>query len=278
MRRMLLGVLLTALTTTVLADTPVWRDPALKLAFVDIPKGCFFMGFWYEDEPEENRYKVCLKPFQMMQHEVTNAQFRQYQARHDSGTFEDLRLNQAQQPVVNVTLAQAQGFAAWLSAKTGQHFGLPTEAQWEYAAKAGTSTETFFGDDLDQACEYANVSDEIGEKHFTWMINAECQDGYVVSAPVGQFQPNPFGLYDIMGNVWEWTCSAHAEPYNGQEQVCTKSTQARIVFRGGGWATRPSFLGSTVRRYISPEPLAGRLRPTLKGVYLGFRLVRTLNQ
>ena len=273
MMRFLLGALLSILTTAIPAHS-TWHDPKLNIPFVNIPKGCFFMGFWYEDDSEESRYKVCLEPFQMMQYEVTNQQFRHYQATHNSGTFEELTLNQDQQPVVKVTFAAAQGFAKWLSDATGEHFHLPTEAQWEYAAKAGTATEAYFGDDLDQACAYANVGDIVGEERFTWIINVACQDGYVVSAPVGQFKPNPHGLHDIIGNVWEWTCSAYEYPYAGKEQLCTTEADERIVFRGGGWATRPSFLGSTVRRYISPAPLEGRLAPRLQGTYLGFRLVR----
>jgi formylglycine-generating enzyme len=249
-----------------------------EINFITLPTGCFYMGFWYPDDPVENRYQVCIKnQFQISQYEITNAQFREFAHEHNSGHFMDLPLNQDQQPVVNVTWQQATDYAHWLSQKTGETYRLPSEAEWEYAARGGVESEFYWGDDIDTACQYSNIGDITGEKSFTWIIPHECNDHYVVSAPVGQFKPNQQGLYDMIGNVWEWVCSPYADPYDGSEQKCATSGEtATHIMRGGGWATRPDFLGPTVRRPVSPVARQGQLNPTLKGSYLGIRLVREI--
>jgi formylglycine-generating enzyme required for sulfatase activity len=109
-------------------------------------------------------------------------------------------------PVTCVSWNDAQAFIKWLNKKTGSSYRLPSEAEWEYAARAGTKTARFWGDDPNDACSYANVADQTKspDGKFQWSDIHECTDGYWFTAPVGSFRSNAFGLYDMLGNVSEW--------------------------------------------------------------------------
>jgi formylglycine-generating enzyme required for sulfatase activity len=140
-----------------------------------------------------------------------------------------------QRAVVNVSWDDAQGYLQWLSAKTGDNYRLPTEAEWEYAARGGTKTGYWWGEEVGQ--NNANCLD----------CGSQWDNKFV--APVGSFKPNPFGLYDTAGNVWEWTCSEWQTDFNGSEAECAKpDASARRVSRGGSWFidtvfSRPSARG-----------------------------------
>jgi len=134
-----------------------------------------------------------------------------------------------------VSWFDAIAYTEWLSHKTGHTYRLPTSAEWEKAARAGTTTERYWGDDANQACAYANVHDETSKQAIPLMkwAHHKCKDGYVFTAPVGQFKPNAWGIYDVLGNVWEWTCSA----VNKEQTSCeSKSSNAPRVLRGGAWS------------------------------------------
>ena len=111
-------------------------------------------------------------------------------------------------PVVCVSWHDAEAYAAWLSKVTGRHYRLPSEAEGEYAARGGTQTARFWGDGRAEACRYANVADLTMFGALTLPAgpeaNFDCSDGFVFTSPVGSFQPNPFGLYDVLGDVWQW--------------------------------------------------------------------------
>ncbi len=112
-------------------------------------------------------------------------------------------------PVINVSWNDAQNYVAWLSEKTGARYRLPSESEWEYAARAGTQTRWHWGDDFHEACRWANIRDIDGVEGLPpsrnpYIRTAECRDGYVDTAPVGSYRPNPFGLFDVLGNVSEW--------------------------------------------------------------------------
>ena len=112
-------------------------------------------------------------------------------------------------PVVCVSWQDAKAYLTWLSRKTGQHYRLPSEAEWEYAARAGTSTARYWGDGTADACRYANVADltNLGQWKFRPRPDRyfDCSDGYIYTSPVGSFLPNQFGLYDMLGNVQQLT-------------------------------------------------------------------------
>jgi len=147
------------------------------------------------------------------------------------------------QPAVCVSWNDAQAYVQWLSAQTGKPYRLPSEAEWEYAARAGTSTMRFWGDDVDVGCSYANMSDLTAKDVHTSWTTAECRDGYVNTAPVGSYRPNSFGLYDMMGNVFEWTEDCKHQTYDGAPSDGSAWTvggdcNARVL-RGGSWYVTP---------------------------------------
>jgi formylglycine-generating enzyme len=154
-------------------------------------------------------------------------------------------------PVVHVTAIDAEAYAAWLSRKTGRNYRLPSEAEWEYAARAGTTTARFWGDSWDAAPSYLDT-----ERRGTY--------------PVGSFQPNGFGLYDVLGNVWEWVADHWHEDYNGAPSDgsvwMNDRNESHRVLRGGSWVGNPWILRAGVR---------SRLEAVNRGDSVGFRLART---
>ena len=217
-------------------------------------------------------HEVCVDGFWMGRTEVTNAQYRQFQSDHDSRSYNGHSLSGDNQPAVNVSWHDAKAFADWLTQETtGLYtFKLPTEAEWEYACRAGTVTARFWGEYADEACQYANVHDKTSKRinKFEWQHH-DCDDGYAVTAPVGSFRPNGFGLYDMLGNVWEW-----CEDTYGEDAYSTHKRNNPIytdsgsfwVNRGGSWSDVPRGVRCAIRDRLDPE---------FGNFYLGFRVVRT---
>lgn len=251
------------------AETPS-TDPVTGMQFVFIKGGCYEMGDLVGDGDSNERpaHEVCVNDFSIGKYDVTNEEFRKFRPDHNSGAFEGLSLNGDKQPVVNVSWYDAVEFAKWLSQKTGQTYRLPTEAEWEYAARGGTKTKYFWGNTPDDACKYANVADLSAKKRWKSWTVFSCDDKFLVSSPVGSFQPNQYGLYDMLGNVWQWVedvynSSAYTKlPKNNP--VYEGSGEYRVE-RGGGWSNGP--LGVTVSHRVS-------LTPDFATHALGFRLVR----
>ena len=144
-------------------------------------------------------------------------------------------------PVINVSWNDAQNYIQWLSRKTGKTYRLPTEQEWEIAARAGTTSDYYWGDDIGR--NHANC-DGCGSE---WDNKK--------TAPVGSFKPNTFGLYDMMGNVWQWT------------DTCKSGNCTRRVFCGGSWNHRPQDMRAGMCNWFETNK---RMR------YLGFRLAITL--
>ncbi len=201
---------------------------------------------------ERPQHKVQIKAFKMSKYEITNAQYRVFRPNHDSGNYENQSLNEEQQPVVNIMWHDANAYTKWLSKKTGKKYRLPTEAEWEYAARAGTNTSRYWGDDPNQACKYANVNDQKFKNKFSRGGNHGCDDGYAVAAPVGRYLANPFGLHDMLGNVQEWTLDNWHDNYDGAptdgSAWISYSDFDSHVTRGGSWRDSPIYIRSAARQ------------------------------
>jgi len=173
-------------------------------------------------------------------------------------------------PVVNVTWNDAQALAAWLSRTEGHRYRLPTEAEWEYACRAGTRTRYPHGDDPTGLVRTANTFDQDAAPYWErWRPYAlPGSDGHAFTAPVGSHAPNAFGLHDMLGNAWEWTADWYGETYyaraprNDPPGPATGSVRVR---RGGSWHTWSLYARCGYRNWNSPET-----RYTLVGI----RLVR----
>jgi serine/threonine-protein kinase PpkA len=288
--------------------TPPVERPRLAMTgstLVRIAGGCFQMGSPVSEtgreplEPNEKQHRVCVESFEMGKDELTVGEFKQFitasgyktDAEKDAGGKEGCFAFNAKgdkadwqpglnwrkpgyeqrdnYPVVCVSWNDALAYTRWLSEQIGQSYRLPTEAEWEYAARAGTTTARYWGDDPDQACQYANVADQTkGPTGNSWTVKHECNDGYVYSAPVGRFQANDLRLNDMLGNVWEWTCSAYDKDYGGAEKACTNnSTGGPLSVRGGAWLGEPARVRSADR---------GTSNSAFRLNYQGFRLARSL--
>lgn len=216
------------------------------IAFAAIPAGCFEMGSPATEQgrqDDETPHKVCVEAFRLGQFEVTQAQWEAAMGDNPS-TYKGER-----NPVEMVDWHDAQRFVRSLNWFGRGRYRLPTEAEWEYAARAGTATARHWGDEDEAACRYANVLDQdlkaAGANVGAWFA---CRDGYGIgTAPAGSFEPNAFGLYDMLGNVWEWTCSAYTERYDGSETTCTNNAMSRRVLRGGSWNDVPDYVRSAFR-------------------------------
>jgi formylglycine-generating enzyme required for sulfatase activity len=155
-------------------------------------------------------------------------------------------------PVVCLDWADSKAYVAWLSKKTGKDYRLPTEAEWEYAARAGTTTPWFWGDDPNDACKFANVTDlTFAQAHGVDKASVfQCEDGYAYASPVGSFKPNAWDLYDMLGNVWDYiedcvTANYQGAPSDGS--VFGRGFCVAHVIRGSAWAGAPARLRTGLR-------------------------------
>lgn len=171
-------------------------------------------------------------------------------------------------PVVNVTWNDAVAMCKWLSKTEGHTYRLPTEAEWEYAGRAGTRTRYYSGNDPQSLLRAANVFDAEAAKSWQqWKKFAlDEADGFAFTAPVGSFAPNAFGLYDIHGNAWEWTADWHDDRYYSYSPIDDPqgpATGTVRVRRGGSWHTWSFYARSSYRNWNSQDT-----RYTLVGMRL----------
>lgn len=176
-----------------------------------------------------------------------------------------------ERPVMNVEWKHTQAFLEWANRRLGltgrpDALRLPTEAEWEYAARAGTSSAFYYGDDQDDICRHANVMDYYGGRYFPIFPSVDCDDDYVRPAPVGSYAPNGFGLHDMIGNVSEWTQDCWSRTYgtiasDGSAHVAQRCDYH--VTRGGSWMVTPKHMGERARGYKGTENLGFRVARTL---------------
>jgi formylglycine-generating enzyme len=286
------------------AQTPVGSDKIIRDCstcpeMMLIPAGSFMMGVPPEDDERQDVPKE-VRPFNKPQHlvtfegsfylgryPVTRSEFAAFvSATHFNprggcyGVFASVKkLNWRnpgfqqtdRDPVVCVSFTDAEAYIEWLNLKTGFIYRLPSEAEWEYAARAGTTTAWFWGDDPAMACQYANLLDRslVAEIHHVYApAVVPCSDGFTRTAPVGSFRPNAFGLYDMLGNASQWTSDCWnltyvGAPTNGsawEDGDCSWSSS-----RGGDWNT---FLWNSRTGVRHANRIENRINTT------GFRLAR----
>jgi len=230
---------------------------SVGVKLVRIEPGTFRMGL-SEEEIRRFRYgnqlghQVTLtKPYYLGAFEILNREYEQYDPHHRSKRPSYQRGKDGDQhPVEGVTWRDAQLFCRWLSQKEGRQYRLPTEAEWEYACKAGTETRTYWGDNVwDRNKANAGGLNAEGE---TWL-----EDGNLHSAPVGSYPPNPWGLYDMIGNAREWNADWYL-PYttNAAVDPVGPTNVGRFrVMKGVGWSTRTRHITSSNRDGNNPADL-----------------------
>ena len=285
-----------------------------------LPPGRFLMGSSEKEQghqaDESPQHEVAIPArFAVMEAEVTRGQFAQFvqeqkyqttggcyswvNGKWDLNAKADWRnpgFEQTDQhPVVCINWDDASAYARWLSGKTGKSYRLLSEAEWEYAARAGSTSRWSFGDREEDLCTYANVYDEASwpraqpkqdpsqqaqsnrssSNSFdldSLLRPAACRDGFKYTAPVKTYRPNAWGLYDLHGNAWEWVADCWHEDYKGAPSNGSAWTSScaggdRRVLRGGGWNDFPGGTRSAYRDWGAPDD---------RGSGTGLRLARTL--
>jgi formylglycine-generating enzyme required for sulfatase activity len=254
-----------------------FRDCADCPEMVVIPAGRFTMGSPADeagrDGAEAPRHLVTIgRAFALGRTEVT---FAEWDACAQAGGCghrpDDAGWGRGRRPVLDVSWDDARDYVTWLSRRTGARYRLPSESEWEYAARAGTETARFWGEAADRACSFANVHDRTSksENGYDWTHHA-CDDGHATTAPVGSFDANGFGLHDVLGNLWEWTQDCWNRDYSGApaDQAARDSGDcgSRVV-RGGPWSLAPWDVRSATRRKVGA---------IVRNTVIGFRVARQL--
>lgn len=253
-------LLMVAAPPAIAADT-VYTDPVAGIEFVHIAAGSFRMGDLAEDDETLGRtselpiHKVTLNGFYISKTEITFDQYDLFSRETGKPLIDDNGWGRGSRPVINVSWNDALDYALWLSRKSGRKYRLPSEAQWEYAARAGTKTRFWWGNKIDAT--YVAVADP---QQDTSMLKP---------LPVASYPPNPWGLYDTSGNVWEWCMDRYHDSYSGapidgSPWLDTELGTNEKVVRGGSFRDNEFYLASAIRTYYDEK--------TRKS-HLGFRLV-----
>ncbi len=255
------------------------------LDLVLVPAGEFVMGSATgpADEYPPHRVKI-ERSFYIAKTEITNAQYALFDPGHDSAYISmpnkdhgdrGYRVNQPAQPVVRVTWLQAAGFCRWLSEQTGDRFDLPTEAQWEWACRAGSDTPFSYGNRDSDFAQFANLADNSlnnfarGDSPRWQPKDSRFDDHAMVTNDAGRYQPNAWGLCDMHGNAAEWTGTLYRPyPYDTRDGRDDPHAAGARVVRGGSWYDRPDRATSSFRLRFEPwQPVYNA----------GFRVVLTIN-
>ena len=268
-----------------------WRDCDECPEVVVIPAGTFAMGSPVSEADRYDRegppHEVTIaEPFAIGVYEVTRDEYSRFvRATNHASEEQSCLVNEGdawvelagmswrnlpfpqtvRHPAVCVSWNDAVAYVTWLSQVAGVEYRLPSAAEWEYAARAGSSSPWFWGASSEKQCEFANGADNASG--FPWRIH--CDDGYAKASLVGAFRANAFGLHDMLGNAWEWVQDCFNWDYTGaptdgsawEEGDCS----ARVM-RGASWASTPKYLRVAHR--------AGE-RPGFRSDYTGFRVARS---
>ena len=227
---------------------------------VNIPEGSFRMGCVSGQgcfSSEKPVHEVRVESFELGKYEVTFEEYDRFTAATGSERASDGDWGRGKRPVFGISWKDALAYAEWLSAETGKHYRLPSEAEWEYAARAGAVTAYSWGNGIDR--DRANCADYCGSQ---WDDRR--------TAPVGSFAPNGWGLHDMHGNVWEWVQDCWNRNYLGAPEDGTAWNSgdcSRRVMRGGSWSDYPRHLRSAARYWYSTG---------IGSNIIGFRLARTI--
>lgn len=260
----------------VLAPGSEFRDCAACPAMIVIPPGQFemFTPPLPVGRPVDEGYVRTVRigePFALGKFEVT---FDEWDACVRDGkcrAADDAGFGRGKRPVINVSWHEALGYTKWLSKKTGRKYRLPTEAEWEYSARAGAGPTRYFDLKPAQVCDYGNVYDQTAkaELDYEWE-HLPCKDGFASSAPVGSFKPNAFGVYDMLGNVWEWGEDCAQGRWRGAPADASAwpgGDCSERAYRGGSWLNQAPYYLHPSDRY----KFAGTRHSDL-----GFRVARDL--
>ena len=233
-----------------------WRvkDRRSGVEFLLVPPGKYLRGAApddpYDRANERPQHEVRItKPFYLGRYEITNTQMRKFRPEFSSGTFfrdETISLDGPEHPAVDLNWNEATAFA--------EHFGfrLPTEAEWEYAARAGVGTRYPWGNDTARGKGWGNVFNQSMVKRLSMNWTAfPFEDGYDAMAPIGSFRPNRWGFYDMYGNAWEYTADAfyddeYQRHVNGAIDPFRRGGE-RKTLRGGGFGNAPRGSGIPYR-------------------------------
>ena len=273
---------------------PVEFTNSIGIKFRLIPAGEFMMGSPEGDDDEKLHRVRITKPFYLGIHEVTVGDFRRFvsdtgykteaekdgmggfgydvkdgsSSRKPEYTWRNPGFSQSDDhPVVEVSWNDAVAFGKWLSKKEGRTYRLPTEAEWEYACRAGTTTNFYCGDDVEGLALVGNVADGTMKEKFPSRSAIEARDGYVFTSPVGEFKPNAFGLCDMHGNVWERCSDWYGKDYYAKSPADDPRGPPSGLYsvnRGGGWHDGAWNCRSECRDWLTPGFRDGNL---------GFRVV-----
>ena len=246
-----------------------FRDCAACPEMVVVPRGTFGMG------PGGAHTVRIEHALAVGKYEVTFAEWDECVSAGGCDRYrpDDEGWGRGSRPVINIRWEDARDYAAWLSRETGEPYRLLSEAEWEYVARAGTETARYWGEGEVEQCGHGNGADAaLGLAHPESDADmVPCNDGHAYTALVGSFAPNAWGLYDMLGNVWEWTADcghgsyAYAGPTDGS--VWEGGDCTRRMLRGGSWHDTPRYLRSDFRSVFD----AGT-----RAYYFGFRVARTL--
>jgi formylglycine-generating enzyme required for sulfatase activity len=262
----------------------VYKDTVTGIELVFVKGGCFQMGDAFGDgfSWEKPVHEVCVDDFSLGKHEVTIGQFKRfvnatnYRTEAEKGdgcyvwTGSKWELDRSKNwqnpgfyqtdthPVVCVSWNDTQEFISWLNRQSSKQYRLPTEAEWEYAARSGGKKYKYSWGNGQPS---GNIADESSKRQFNWSpIWDGYDDGYIYTAPVGNYRPNELELYDMTGNVWERVSDWYGEKYyanSPKDNPKGPSSGTYRVLRGGGWSSEPRYVRAANRGGVDPVGRVG---------------------